>query len=44
MDNTHGDALEAIDGLVSEAQDCRDALMQARGLIAGNLQTGPALL
>ena len=44
MDNSHGDQLEGIDALVTEAQDCRDALMQARALIAGNLQSGPALI
>lgn len=37
MDNAHRDQLEAIDGLVQEAQDVRDALMQARALIAANL-------
>jgi hypothetical protein len=40
MDNSHRDQLEAIDGLVQEAQDVRDALMQARALIAANLQSG----
>jgi len=40
MDNAHRDQLEAIDGLVQEAQDVRDALMQARALIAANLQSG----
>jgi len=45
MDNSHRDQLEGIDALVTEAQDVRDALMQARALIAANLQaTGPVLL
>ena len=44
MDNSHGDQLEGVDTLIGEAGDCRDALMQARALIAGNLQSGPVLL
>jgi len=41
MDNSHQDQISAIDALVGEAQDVRDALMQARALIAANLQAGP---
>jgi hypothetical protein len=45
MDNANRDELAGIDGLVGEAQDVRDALMQARALIASNLQAaGPALI
>merc|ERR550537_2035172 len=42
MDTSHQSQLDALDALVSEAQDVRDALMQARALIAQNLQAAAA--
>ena len=46
METSHGDQLNGFDGLIQEASDVRDALMQARALIAANLQAqaSPALI
>ena len=38
MDNANQDQLSAIDALITEAGEVRDALLQARALIAENLQ------